>query len=772
MTPASQVVSSPDASKTLDAKDFWLALGIGLVVGVLHRLIGGAAGADGTFIKYGIAAQQHIHGNLPAIRQMDLSPLYFEANVWLQQLIPGPGMALGPLAWIQRSAVAASAALLYLIAGTRMSRGWALLCAMAFAFEPHVMVYEYVYEPEVLLVFFLLACVFAAERWGAIGSMLAGVFAACAIASRPTFLLLFLVLGPLYSLLNGERGRRLALRSAAFIVPIVLCGVILGLRAERVTGDASTPVMNPGTVFFEGTHPLSRGTSAAYPPIVASMIVVESGSPDEAHSHYRDVARLELKRNVSIAEANAFWAGKAIAFLADEPGRAFERYLEKATRIFREYRWHDLGTADELEVRLPNVPGFFAALSALALLGILFELPRLNSNLYFYSYFAVQFVVMLVFYVSARQQMVLIAPLVFFATVALRAVATSRTRAIWGVLFFVPTLVFLLGSSDAVKDNIHRTAGNIRAEEIATTVRSLGESESIAAHADLVAEIIASSPWLLRESVPGNVGQEPDSVALAAAKVLRNRSGRSFFDEFDLATLELEAGALADARARFEQLAQTGRLPYRSYLQPSDPLFYLGRIAALQGNETEAITFLERALANTPGDPYVLAEICVLSGSHDARAQLERYFSTLDAQLLLGEAYLAHGRATDAIRELTALTKLLPGLHRALVPLAVAHGIAGDVDAGMAVYQKSLRLRSIPVIWSAGTSDLIRGWATAHASELEVQLEAARLLYFHGRFQEAMRLLVNLEAVPDGDLRVREMIEKIRDTLAVVPKAA
>lgn len=764
-------VSPPRAPSTLAATDLWLALGVSLAVVVIHRLIGAAAGADGTFIKYGIAAQQHIHGNLPAIRQMDLSPLYFELNVWLQQLVPGPGMALGPLAWIQRGAVAASAGLLYLLAASRLPRSWALLCAIAFAFEPHVMVYEYVYEPEVLLVFFLLACVLAAERRSVAGALLAGVFAGCAIASRPTFLLLFTALGPLYYALNGERAQRLALRSVAFIAPIVLCGVLLGLRAESVTGDASTPVMNPGTVFFEGAHPLSRGTSAAYPPIVASMIVVESGSPDEAHSHYREIARLELERNVSIADVNSFWAGKALAFLTDEPGHAVTRLLEKASRVFRDYRWHDLGTADELDVRLPSMPGFFAALSALALLGFVLMLPRLKSELFFYSFAAVQFAVMLVFYVSARQQMVMIAPIAFFATAAARDLTRNRSRAAWGVLVFVAIFALLLGSSDAVKDKIHRTAGNIRAEELSTLIRDLGDSKPLAGQAHLVAELFAASPWLIHQKIPGNVGQESDSVAMAAAKALGKKQDRSFFDEFDLATLELEGGALDEARARFAKLSQSGRMPYRSYLQPSAPLFYLGRIAGLQGDQAAAVETLEGALANNPGDPFVLAELTVLGGRTEARAKLERYYSTPDAYLLLGEAYLVHGRADDAIRELGALRKLLPNLHRGLVPLAAAYGVAGDFDTGIAIYRESLRLSSVPVIWSLEISSLVRGWAAEHATDRDVQLEAAQLLYFHGRFQEAMELLSTFEGAPDEDYRVRDMIEKIRATLSLLPNA-
>ena len=149
---------------SLMSRDLWLALALMGFVLVVHRLIGAAVGAEGSFIKYGIAAQQYLHGDLPAIRQMDLSPLYFEFNVLLQRLGPGKDMALDAVAWIQRFAVAGSAGLIYLMAASRLPRRWAVLAGCVFAFEPHFLVYEYVYEPEVLMVFCLLACVVLVER--------------------------------------------------------------------------------------------------------------------------------------------------------------------------------------------------------------------------------------------------------------------------------------------------------------------------------------------------------------------------------------------------------------------------------------------------------------------------------------------------------------------------------------------------------------------------------------------------------------------------------
>jgi hypothetical protein len=84
------MISSPRLQK-LGTTDFGIAVGVSVAVLVLHRLVGAASGADGTFIKYGIAAQQHIYDTLPPIRQPDLSPLFSKLmcgpSVWFPVII-------------------------------------------------------------------------------------------------------------------------------------------------------------------------------------------------------------------------------------------------------------------------------------------------------------------------------------------------------------------------------------------------------------------------------------------------------------------------------------------------------------------------------------------------------------------------------------------------------------------------------------------------------------------------------------------------------------
>ncbi|MCH7869134.1 MAG: glycosyltransferase family 39 protein [Myxococcales bacterium] len=758
----------PDSDTRWWATDPWIAFASGFAVFLLFCGIETLVEFDGYFVKYNMAARQYLDGNLPIVRLTDLSPLYFQLCVLAERWFPGPVLAVDSVGWVQRAAVSASAGLLYLILVPRLSRAWALAGVLIFAFEPHVLVYVRIYEPEIVLVFFLLGCIAAADRRSLRSALWAGVFAGCAIATRPTFLPLFVLLGPVSYGLRGNRGRGLLTRSAAFLLPVILCGILLGLRAERVTGDWSSPVMNPGTVFFEGNHPLSRGISAEYPPIVASMIEVDRSVPvpDEAHVRYRGIARIELERNPSIEDVNAFWAGKALSFIRAEPVRYVKGLADKALRIFRDYRWHDIENADSYASTLPNLDGFFAALCSFALVGMVWELRRWRVNLFFYAYVLAQIGVMLIFYVSARQQIVTVPPLIFFAAAAGRSLLQLRSKAIPWLVVIVPLFVVLLRNGEMVRDELHMIAGRLKAHEIAREIKERTSSTMLASQPELVAQMLAAASWLSREITPGNVGQEDESSLMAAVRVLGQKHDRDFFDEFDLAVLEVEAGALADAQLRLEGLVETGRLAYRGHQQASDPLFYLGRIAGLQGRSEEAVEILHRALERTPGDPYVLAELMVLGGEPKYRAMIQRYYSVSDAQLLLGESYLIHDRADQAIVELKALLRHLPRSRRAGVALAVAYGKAGKLEEGVEVYRDVLKISSTPVIWNEGVSELYRHWAASRQDDLEVQLDAARILYFHGRFREALEMLRATDSQNDPIL---DMIYKIRTTLSQVP---
>ena len=159
------------------------------------------------------------------------------------------------------------------------------------ALDRHLLVYARILEPEVCLLFCLLAFLWLLDQKTRLAPWLAGGSAALCLAIRPTFLPAFLLV-PLYYWLRGDPGKPWRGKSSAFLAPVAAV-LLLALRASAVTGDPRTPMMNPGTVFFEGNNPLSQGTSAIYPPVVLAFVRHSGDEPDPAHQHYRRIARAE-----------------------------------------------------------------------------------------------------------------------------------------------------------------------------------------------------------------------------------------------------------------------------------------------------------------------------------------------------------------------------------------------------------------------------------------------------------------------------------------------
>jgi len=290
-------------------------------------------------------------------------------------------------------------------------------------------------------------------------------------------------------------------------------------------------------------------------------------------------------------------------------------------------------------------------------------------------------------------------------------------------------------------------------------MRRLTETEPVAWHRDLSARILAATPWWIEPLGASFLPREDWSIERAAAEIVAARPDKTFFDELDLATLTLAAGDLEGAEGLFTRLAATGRSAYRMAWQPSDPRFYLGRIAALRGDRKTAVAQLELALERSPGDLFTLAELVALTDDSRHLEPLLAYTSTLDAQYLLGRALLVHGRWQEAAAAFGFVVRRLPEFRDGKIYLAAALGRSGLIDDGARIYLEAMQVRSDPVLESEAICDLFRRWAALHPDDAEVRLLAARALYQHGLFHEALALLDGLdpEAVPQVEQARREI---------------
>ena len=181
------------------------------------------------FQKYTIASRMYVHEELPKERLMDFSPLYFAMHIVLQKIFPRPDSVIQ---WLQIVLTGVSSLLLFYLLLEFFQHLLALFGTLAFILNHSVIIYTQAFEPEPLLIFFLLGFVFFATRSNFLSHGVAGVFFGLSILTRPNFLAVFAAV-PVYFYFRQGRNKRKCLTSTALIlVPLLLSiGVLSGRNA-------------------------------------------------------------------------------------------------------------------------------------------------------------------------------------------------------------------------------------------------------------------------------------------------------------------------------------------------------------------------------------------------------------------------------------------------------------------------------------------------------------------------------------------------------------
>ncbi len=186
-----------------------------------------------------------------------------------------------------------------------------------------------------------------------------------------------------------------------FAVALVVPVLILKILYSTIPGAGT--LMNPGTVFYEGMNPLTTGLAGDAPAVVKA---VEStiNEPDALHEAYRLVASRSLDGQGGERASNRFWWQKSRAFMSEEPAAAMRIFGRKMILAVSSHDAWDLRTTvrkqDELNSPL-WIP--FGLLLSLALLGVVVCRSDITLPI-FWVYTDAYLLIMLVFYVTARQR--------------------------------------------------------------------------------------------------------------------------------------------------------------------------------------------------------------------------------------------------------------------------------------------------------------------------------------------------------------------------------
>lgn len=720
--------------------DFLLAIGIALTTFAMHFWqTSGMQEFAGQFSKYPVAANKLIEGSLPTERLFDYSQVYLRLCALIAQYSSKPFQLLH---WTQLTLVALSAAGFYLLLRRYFNRSWAALGVAAFALNPSLMIYGYIFEPEVLLLFLLIAAALLAEIRTGTSSLATGFAVLLSLLTRPVFILLAIVI-PVSNRLHLD-GRRLLRANLGFLLP-VLAGLAL-FAGYTITKGVSfpPPLMNPGVVFFEGNNPLATGSGAAYLTVVNDLAEDFPGESDYQHAVYRLVARQDTGLALSPTEVNRFWSAKGWNFLLDEPAHAFSLGMNKLFFVAHGFRWHDIRAAAMVDKTLcdkflPQVP--LGLVVALALVGMVGGFRRWREFLLPYTVCVSQTGLMLVTYASDRQRLALLPFLILFALLGLQTLVAERRR-LWlaGLVLFL--VVIFSRETGVMRDNREVWSNYDRFFALLRDAQAQRDSGQVARAVETTVQAVAMAPWA--SEADGKLSglpvsyQELASQALAGFDAVREDTPTARLDRILLLTA---AGRLDEADRRLVTLLEQDCRLERSINRPVALNYYRGRIAALRGDRVGAIGLMKQALVEAPGDPDVLAQLAALTGDRSYVVLMERYFDRFDGCYYLGRAFLENGDAIKAAETLQPLQRHLPEYWKGKMYLAAARAEARQDREATESFIAAMRQRSEPAMFQEQILPAFRRQAEAVPPERSPHFWYGKVLRHFGFYEEARKVL-------------------------------
>jgi len=714
------------------------------------------------FHKYVLAARQAIEGSLPKERFADFSPLYLLFHILIQKTLKQPilFLKLVQLVWASLSPV-----FLFFILRRFVRPSIAAIGAAALVLNPALIVMTQAFEPEILGLFLLTGFLYFALREDWPSYLLSGVLAGLAFLTRPNILPVLLFVPVFFLLRPRQTGVRRLTAVLSFSLPVIASLLFLLNRNDRLVGRASLVTMNPGTVFYEGNNPLSRGTTSVYPFLIYDLARDYPQTPDVQHALYRRLARQGTGKELTVSEVNAYWRQKALRFIRDHPGRFGSLLAAKVFHLFHSCDWHDLYNAYWNERKLagsalPTIP--LGIISALALLGLAAQLKRWKQGLPFYALFACQAAVMMVFYVSARQRLILLPALLFFACAGLDFLVTRKRG--WLLLAaLIPLSVALVIPTGLMREEDHLWQGVSASGDHLREAYRQRQAEDYPEAEIRSALALAEAPWLEDSLRPSDLGFAPEGFAAEALKHLKPESPS---ESFDAALLLLEAGRTEEAEAVWKTLIRIGQRFKRDYYQSSSPQYYLA-LASLRRNDPEsARRHLLEGLRFFPGDPSILAALAALTGENRYSRTLAAYLDETSADLYLGKAFLLAGDPSRAVPHLSRVAERLPDYRPAKVYLAAAQGLAGDEETAASLYIGLIRERPDPVLLEEPLLRVFKNRLEKAPSDVRARLEYAIVLRQFGRAEEALAVLDRAkdladEVWTDPVMRETRLLERI-----------
>jgi tetratricopeptide (TPR) repeat protein len=696
------------------------------------------------FNKYPAFASQIVQSTVDKERFADFSPLYLSVHIFAQKYLSDPNEAV---LWFQFILVAGSAVLLFLLLRLSFAAWVAIVGAVVFTINRSILVYSSVFEPEVLLIFFLLAFLFSLSQKARLWTLVSGIFLGLILLLRLNLFPVVLIV-PIYFFVRGEWKKLLLQRIILFTAPVALALLSLSIRNYSYTGSFSPVTMNPGHVFYEGNNPNANGWHVVYPPMVESIAIEIPNEVDRGHIAYRLISRRISDKRSSIPEVNSYWAGKAINFIVDHPIYWVKLNLRKLGAAFNAIRFHDIDqvSANDRSLQksgIPSVP--FGLIAAMAIIGLILSLKFWRERLLFYAVFICQIGVMTLTYASDRQRISIIALFIFFAAAMLNQL-TSKKNTVKQKIIEISVALVLFGifslKSDRIEEDLYQRDRVRQAHKLMFEAQDDRSGGRLPQASEKNALAKAYLPYLKMLRLYGLKFNKGDLLkqSLAIAESLYAKKA-SFSSRFDLAIVYLENDSLAQAETIFKELILRRHSFCRTTAQSSQPYFYCAKISERRGRKQEAISFLRKALKNNPGDPWVLSHLSVLTGENRYKNLIVRYFDEIDAEYFIGQAYLYNGNMDEATRSFTYLVGKNPEYRDGLIYLCIALGAKGDFEQAARSFIQALGMNVEPLFADNEIPNIFRQWVKQNPQNTEAKYYSGLVMKAYGHYDEALEML-------------------------------
>jgi 4-amino-4-deoxy-L-arabinose transferase-like glycosyltransferase len=330
---------------------------------------------------------------------------------------------------------ALTAALVSLLAFRLFRRPWVAFCAgLAQGWFGPAVFYEGQLLVDALTPLLTVVAALAVVSWvrrpRPLGAWLCGLSIGVAALGRPT-ILLWSVVAIGWLVVSRPRARSGSRQVAALLAGVVLAVLPVTLRNLVVAHEVVPISSNAGLNLYIGNNPNANG---AYN--LPDGLWFEPGNPaDDFAGEGLVAARKALDRVPTSSEVSRWWAGKALSYMAAEPGRTAFLVLRKIRllvndyeypQLYNYYAYRDVARA----LRFLLTAGFIVAPG---LLGLALAVARgRESEVRLYAVCVLTFAVAyLPFFVVGRYRAPWVALLAPLAAWALAAIVDSIRRGSW-----------------------------------------------------------------------------------------------------------------------------------------------------------------------------------------------------------------------------------------------------------------------------------------------------------------------------------------------------